>query len=176
MKQLTQNIFLVGLMGVGKTTVARRLARELKAAAIDVDALLHRQHGVIAKLLYKKVGEASFREYERIALRDAAKMGPAIISCSDGCVSTPQGRSDLQTLGFAIYLASSSDAAYSRIRSFKTRPLLAEGVDAHEIAQERIPQLEAVAQAIIEVEGKSTMRIVEEICHILDDRGLYGEQ
>ena len=72
---LKKNVFLVGFMGVGKTTVARRMARDMGVACVDVDAFLERKHGRSAAELFGELGEDALREleYEALVLSRVAK-------------------------------------------------------------------------------------------------------
>ncbi|WP_350455175.1 shikimate kinase [Slackia heliotrinireducens] len=173
--ELRDNVFLIGIMGAGKTTVARRLARDMHVAAIDVDAFMRRSYGKDATRIYKEVGERRFREIEIEMLKCCADLGPAIISCSEGVVATEEGRRVLAERGFAVLLETTCDGALDRIRSLRTRPLLATGTDAEEVAAERKPQLEASAQATVDVFDKSTGLVARNIEKMLKDEGIFKE-
>ena len=84
---LKKNVFLVGFMGVGKTPVARRMARDMGVACVDVDAFLERKHGKSAAELFGELGEDALRELEYEALVECANMGPSLISCGEGIVA-----------------------------------------------------------------------------------------
>ena len=92
MPTLKTNVFLVGIMGVGKTTIARRLARMLGVAAVDVDSYMRNMYHRDSSRLFKDMGEEKFRACEVHALAACADLGPAIVSCSEGAVATPEGR------------------------------------------------------------------------------------
>ncbi|MDO4442589.1 MAG: shikimate kinase, partial [Slackia sp.] len=143
---LTKNVFLVGFMGVGKTTVARRLARDLGVAAIDVDAYLHRKYGRDANQLFKQRGEKGLRRLEAEALAECAAMGPAVVSCGEGIVALPANRRILAEEGFSVLLESSMEGSLARVRSLRTRPLLAHGYDTDKLWRERKPFNDEVAR------------------------------
>lgn len=173
MPTLKTNVFLVGIMGVGKTTIARRLARMLGVAAVDVDSYMRNMYHRDSSRLFKDMGEEKFRACEVHALAACADLGPAIVSCSEGAVTTPEGRRILTERGFAIFLDSSCDGAMKRIRSLRTRPLLAQGGDAHSIMDARRPMLEEVACACVDVEGLSTTEACARVTAVLKGRGIY---
>ena len=171
--KLTKNVFLIGFMGVSKTTVARRLARDLGVASIDVDAYLHRKHGKDANQLYKQRGEKGLRRMEANALAECSSMGPAVISCGEGIVVSPKNRKLIAEEGFAVLLESSMEGSLSRVRSLRTRPLLASGCDTDQLWRERKPLYDQVAQAHIDVRDKSTAAVAAEVTAILKREGIY---
>lgn len=175
MGRLTRNVFLVGFMGVGKTTVARRLARDLGVASIDVDAYLQRKHGRDANRLYKQRGEQGLRRAEMKALAECAALGPAVISCGEGIVALPENRRLIAEKGFAVLLESSAEASVARIRSLRTRPLLAHGCDTEALWDERKPLYDEVAQVRIDVSEKGTAAAAAAIAAALKQRGVYVE-
>lgn len=170
---LKQNVFLVGYMGVGKTTVARRLARDLGVAAIDVDSFLQRKHGRDANRLFKQRGEKWLRCAEAKALSECAALGPAVISCGEGIVALPENRELLKTQGFTVLLESSMEGSLSRIKSMRTRPLLAQGCDTQALWDERKPLYDEVAQAHVDVSNKGTAAAAAAITVELKQRGIY---
>ena len=171
---LKRNVFLVGFMGVGKTTVARRLARDLGVVAIDVDSYLARKHGKDATQLFRQRGERALRGLEARALAECAALGPAVISCGEGIVATPEARELIKREGFAVMLESSEAASLGRIRSLRTRPLLAQGCDTSCLWNERKPLYEEVADALIDVRGKSTAAVAAELARMLVREGVYA--
>ena len=126
---LKKNVFLVGFMGVGKTTVARRMARDMGVACVDVDAFLERKHGKSAAELFGELGEDALRELEYEALVECANMGPSLISCGEGIVAFDKSRELLKRRGFAVMLESSEATSLGRIHNLSTRPLLAHDCD-----------------------------------------------
>ena len=126
---LKKNVFLVGFMGVGKTTVARRMARDMGVACVDVDAFLERKHGRSAAELFGELGENALRELEYEALVECANMGPSLISCGEGIVAYDKSREFLKRRGFAVMLESSEATSLGRIHNLSTRPLLAHDCD-----------------------------------------------
>lgn len=173
MGTLSRNIFLVGFMGVGKTTVARRLARDLGVAAIDVDSYLQRKCGKDANQLFKQRGEKELRRAESRAFVECCAMGPAVISCGEGIVVSPDNRAVLRQEGFTVLLESSAEGSLARVRSYKTRPLLASGCDTDKLWDDRKPLYEEVADVVVDVEDKSTGAVAQEIADILKTEGAY---
>ena len=173
MGTLTKNVFLIGFMGVGKTTLARRLARDLGVASIDVDAYLHRKHGKDANQLFKQRGERGLRRLEAAALAECCAMGPAIVSCGEGVVALPANRKLIVEEGFAVLLESSMEGSLARVRSLRTRPLLANGCDTDKLWRERKPLYDEVARVRIDVRGKGTAAVAAEVTAVLKREGVY---
>ncbi|MDO4590675.1 MAG: shikimate kinase [Slackia sp.] len=173
MAVLTKNVFLIGFMGVGKTTVARRLARDMGVASIDVDAYMHRKHGKDANQLFKQRGEKGLRRAEAQALAECASMGPAVISCGEGIVALARNRELIERTGFAVLLESSAASSLARVKSLRTRPLLAHGCDTDLLWDQRKPLYDAVACVTVDVRDKGTAAVACEIASLLQKRGIY---
>ncbi len=170
---LKKNVFLVGFMGVGKTTVARRMARDMGVACVDVDAYLERKHGKSAAELFGEHGEQKLRELEYEALSECADMGPAVISCGEGIVAYPKSRALLKRRGFAVMLESSEATSLGRIHNLSTRPLLAHDCDIEGLWEQRKPLYEDVARAKINVQGRSTGSVAGFVAKVLARAGVY---
>ena len=170
---LVKNVFLVGFMGVGKTTVARRLARDLRVTAIDVDSYLQRKHGLDVSELFEHHGEDGLRVLEAEALRECAAMGPAVISCGEGVVALEENRVLLANQGLTVLLESSAEESLERIRSLRTRPLLVQGCNADDLWNQRKPYYDEVAHATVDVAQMSTAAAVDRLESILVEQGAY---
>ncbi len=173
---LKKNVFLVGFMGVGKTTVARRMARDMGVPCVDVDAYLNRKHGKSAAELFGELGEGKLRELEYEALVECADMGPSIISCGEGIVANPKSRSLLKKRGFAVMLESSESTSLGRIHNLSTRPLLAHDCDIAGLWEARRPLYEEVARAKINVQGRSTASVAGFVAKVLARAGVYAPE
>jgi shikimate kinase len=117
------NVVLTGFMGAGKSTVGRHLARLLGVAFIDTDDEIEKAHGRIAAI-FRREGEAKFREYERDHLARAVARGPAVIAVGGGAVLDPGNRELIRRDGVIVHLAISAQAAHERIVRRTHRPLL----------------------------------------------------
>ncbi|MDD5807221.1 MAG: shikimate kinase [Eggerthellales bacterium] len=175
MGALNQNVFLIGFMGVGKTTVARRLARELGVAAIDVDSYLRRKCGFDASQYYRHYGEEALRRLEAEVLGECCKLGPAVISCGEGIVAASECRRILNDQGYCVLLESSAQESVSRIHSLRTRPLLASGCNTQELWEQRKPLYDQVANACVQVNDMSTYAAACAVMQLLKDRGVYQD-
>ncbi len=171
---LTQTVFFVGFMGAGKTSVARKLARNAGAASIDMDTLIERRCDMKVKELFAEMGESAFREMETEALRELAEGEPQLVSCGGGVVLSPVNREILKQGGFVVYLKVTAAEAASRISDLSTRPLFGDLEQAQRVIDERLPLYEEVADLTIDTAGRGTGAIAREAFHRLCDAGVFA--
>jgi shikimate kinase len=149
-------IALVGLMGAGKSAVARALGERLGAAVADLDAMAEAESGCSIAALFAREGEAAFRRLEGRVLRDALASGAGVLACGGGVVLDAANRALLAGCCDVAWLEVEPAVAAARIAAAAaTRPLLAAAGDepgalARRLADllaERQPLYEAVAAA-----------------------------
>ena len=119
------NIFLVGLMGAGKTTVGRLLARRLKLRFFDSDHEIEERCGVKIPLIFEIEGEAGFRAREEQAIAELTSMEGIVLATGGGAVLNADSRRRLSTRGSVIYLNARPDDRDERVRHDRNRPRLA---------------------------------------------------
>lgn len=120
----TSNIFLVGMMGAGKTTVGRQLAQRLGKSFVDTDQDIEQRTGVAVKVIFEIEGEAGFRKRESEALDRLTAMTDLVLATGGGAVLDAGNRQWLSERGFVIYLHAQPRDLWMRTRNDKTRPLL----------------------------------------------------
>ena len=118
------NIFLVGLMGAGKTTVGRALAKRLNKQFIDSDHEIEARTGASIPLIFEIEGEASFRQREAEVIRDLTAQENIVLATGGGAVLDPESRAYLKSRGTVIYLRASVNSILQRTSHDKSRPLL----------------------------------------------------
>ncbi len=120
----TSNIFLVGMMGAGKTTVGRQLAQRLGKSFVDADQDIEQRTGVAVKVIFEIEGEAGFRKRESEALDRLTAMSDLVLATGGGAVLDARNRQWLSERGYVIYLHAQARDLWMRTRNDKTRPLL----------------------------------------------------
>lgn len=118
------SIFLVGLPGSGKSTVGRQLARHLSLEFVDIDQHIEHELGCSIRTYFEREGEKAFRDVEQAAVAELVQRPGVVLSTGGGAVLRPANRDALKNNGWVVYLKSSPDALYRRLRHDKTRPLL----------------------------------------------------
>jgi len=142
------NVYLVGPMGSGKTTIGLRLAKKLNLEFFDNDHELEKQTGANVSLIFDLEGEEGFRKRETAMLRKLTSRKNVLVATGGGTILSPENRELLSQSGLVVYLRTSVRQQIRRLRRDKTRPLLQSG-DREEkltrLAQERNPLYEELA-------------------------------
>ena len=145
---------LVGLMGVGKSTVGRRLAKEMERPFADVDEQVELRAGRAIPAIFRNDGEDAFRRLEANVLAELVdRPHPLVVAAGGGAVSQAQNRAVLDERTFVVWLRASAGFVARRTDALH-RPLLAqdpEGTLAR-LMVERAPLYEQVADAVVDVE------------------------
>ncbi|HMX16232.1 MAG TPA: shikimate kinase [Rhodocyclaceae bacterium] len=120
----TRNIFLVGMMGAGKTTIGRQLARRLNKRFVDCDHEIEARTGVKVPVIFEIEGEAGFRQREAQIIESLTRETDLILATGGGAVLDPQNRRHLKERGIVFYLRVPPRILYERTRHDRNRPLL----------------------------------------------------
>ena len=164
------NIYLVGLMGVGKSTVGKKLASRMGVPFIDCDQELERRNGVTVTTIFDIEGEAGFRKRETRLLKEFVDKDMGIIATGGGVVTQEINRIMLKQKGRVIYLNASVDLLWSRLRYCKNRPLLETDNPKERLQMlfdQRDPLYREVADTIVDVGKGSALNTVRKIEHAL---------
>ena len=124
MDNMAGNIFLIGLMGAGKTTHGKQLAALLQRDFIDSDQLICQRTGVSISTIFELEGEGGFRKREAAIIDELTRRNSIILATGGGAVLSPDNRHWLHTRGTVIYLHATPEILYRRIQYDKNRPLL----------------------------------------------------
>ena len=119
-----KNIILVGLMGAGKSTVGKTLAKRRHMQFYDSDQLIEERTGVDIPTIFEIEGEEGFRDREQQAIADLADMNDAVIATGGGSLIREENREKITQSGIIVYLCASPEQLYARIRYDKNRPLM----------------------------------------------------
>jgi shikimate kinase len=165
---MSKAVVLIGPMGVGKTTIGKKLAKQLGKPFVDTDKEIVKQHGAIAKI-FEKSGEQHFRTLESEFLLEALS-SDSVVATGGGVVTQEQNREALKR-SFVIYLSTNGRHMASRLLAGR-RPLLKNGIaDWKRIYEERKPLYEQVASVEIETSSKALNYVVAEIVELVNSRG-----
>ena len=118
------NIYLVGLMGAGKTTVGRQLAKRLGRKFYDSDHEIVARTGVPIPTIFEIEGEDGFRRREALTIAELAEESGIVLATGGGAVIDPDTRRRLHDSGWTVYLNVPPVLLYERTRNDKNRPLL----------------------------------------------------
>ena len=167
METTSKNIVLVGPMGSGKTTVGRRLARELNQDFFDTDDEIIVKTGVTIDHIFDIEGEDGFRERESKILENLCQMSNIILATGGGIVILPKNRKILKNAGLVVYLSSSVDQLLRRTAKSKTRPLLENSTDRKktitELVEARDVYYREVASFVVDTTGKKLHEVINVI-------------
>jgi len=164
MQETSKRIVLVGPMGSGKTTVGRRLARELNQDFFDTDHEIVDKTGVSIDHIFDIEGEEGFRERESKILENLCQMSNIILATGGGIVILTKNRKILKNSGLVVYLYSSVEQLLSRTAKSKTRPLLENSADRKktitELLEARDVYYREVASITIDTTGKKLNEVI----------------
>jgi shikimate kinase len=160
------NIFLVGPMGAGKTTIGRRLADLRRMRFLDADHELEVRCGVEIAFIFEKEGEAGFRRREVQVLAALSQEHNIVLATGGGAVLEAENRRVLAERGFVVYLHASVEQQLARTARSDHRPLL-QNVDRRETLERllriRDPLYREIADLVIDTDGCNSRVLVQQI-------------
>ncbi|MAZ38678.1 MAG: shikimate kinase AroK [Legionellales bacterium] len=162
-----QNIFLIGAMGAGKTTIGKQLAQELGREFMDTDLVIESRTGVSLAWIFDVEGEQGFREREQKIIDELTQKSNIVLATGGGSVILAENRSNLSARGVVVYLKTTLEEQLARMEKDKKRPLLL-GVDdkaetLKELASERNTLYEEIADFVFRTDESSVKVIVDKI-------------
>ncbi|MES2015174.1 MAG: bifunctional shikimate kinase/3-dehydroquinate synthase AroKB [Pseudomonadota bacterium] len=161
-----ENVFLVGLMGAGKTTIGRILARKLGKRFIDSDHEIEARTGASIPWIFEIEGEASFRRREAEVIRDLTAQSGIVLATGGGAVLDPANRAYLQQRGRVIYLRANVSSIMLRTSHDKNRPLLQTADPRRkleELTAQREPLYREIADLVIDTGRPNVQSMVQTI-------------
>lgn len=171
------NIFFVGLMGAGKTTIGRLLAKHLNKTFYDTDHEIEKRTGVNIPLIFELEGEAGFRKREVAIIEELSQMQNIVLATGGGAILMQKNRENLKKNGTVIYLRANVHELWQRTRNDKNRPLLQTTNSREKLEQlfaERDPYYRDVATIIVDTGGQSVGTIVHHTEQLLSNRKIQG--
>ncbi len=167
-----RNIFLVGPMGAGKSTIGRELADKLHLEFFDSDQEIERRTGADIAWVFDLEGEEGFRKREETVIDDLSEMQGIVLATGGGSVISSQVRNRLSARGIVVYLETTIDKQVARTQRDRRRPLLQTSEDPRTVlenlAVERNPLYEEVADVIVQTDDQSAKVVANKIVERLD--------
>ncbi|MDO6460550.1 shikimate kinase AroK [Granulosicoccaceae sp. 1_MG-2023] len=168
-----ENIFLIGPMGAGKTTVGRALAKRLKREFFDSDKEIERQCGVNIPTIFDIEGEEGFRLREAKMIDELSARDGIVLATGGGAPMREENRKKLAERGIVIYLSVTLQEQFNRISHDKNRPLLKTDDPRgtlRRLMKERAPVYETLASIKINSTGRNMRYVIERILRFLRQR------
>lgn len=166
-------IFLVGMMGVGKTTIGRQLAAALGREFIDLDQAIEARCGVRIAIIFDIEGEAGFRRRETAALDEYTRRPGLVLATGGGAVLSEANRRMLSERGCVVYLRAGVDELYRRVARDRGRPMLRAEDPRQRIVDLlalREPLYESVADVTLDTGDQPISQVLRNLLALLPDR------
>ena len=170
---MSESVFLVGLPGSGKSTLGRQLARRMDCGFFDSDHVLEKRLGCSIREYFDQAGEQAFRDQEATAVDELTQLPGIVLSTGGGTVLRPANRAALHERGLVIYLKSTPEDLFRRLRHDKTRPLLQVEDPLgrlKELHRVRDPLYREVAHIVMETGRPSVTMLVNQIAMQMEQR------
>jgi len=172
---LEMMISLIGMPGCGKSTVGRQLARRLQLPFEDADVRIEQRIGCSIRSFFDHEGEARFREIESETLDELTRGPGGVLSTGGGAVLRPENRQILRDRTQVIYLRSTPEELYRRLRHDRNRPLLQVADPLRKLKElfgERDPLYRETAHFVLDTGRPSVSTLVNMICMQLELAGM----
>lgn len=166
-------LILVGMMGAGKTTVGRLLARRLKRRFLDTDEEIERRCGVRIPVIFDIEGEAGFRARETQMVAELCALDNVVIATGGGAVLAEENRRMIAACGVVVYLHARPPHLWQRVRHDRNRPLLATADPLKKLESlyaERDPLYREVADLVIDTGKQSVQTLAKDLLTRLDGK------
>ena len=161
-----QNIFLIGFMGAGKSTISAALQEIFAMEVVEMDQIIAKRNGMSISEIFETYGEPYFRNEETQLLVDIQSKKNVIVSCGGGVPMREVNVEAMRKSGKIVLLKAKPETILNRVKESHDRPLLENNKNVDFIAnlmEQRRAKYEAAADIVIETDGKSAVEICEEI-------------
>ncbi len=167
-----RNIFLIGPMGAGKSTIGREIADRLHLEFFDSDQEIERRTGADIAWVFDLEGEAGFRKREETVIEDLSEKQGIVLATGGGSVISTNVRNRLSARGIVVYLETTIDKQVARTQRDRRRPLLQTSEEPRTVlenlAVERNPLYEDIADVIVQTDDQSAKVVAHKIIEKLD--------
>lgn len=163
---MKKNIFLIGFMGAGKSTIAAELKKKLNMSLVEMDARIVEEQGMSINEIFEKYGESHFRDIESRLVADIKDEGNKIVSCGGGVVVREENVKCMKENGFIVFLSATPETIFNRVKDSNDRPILNGNMNVEYIKglmEKRRALYEGAADIKIDTDGKNVGEICAEI-------------
>lgn len=164
------NIFLIGFMGAGKSTISDYLKNALAMDVVEMDQCIVERQGMSISDIFETYGEEYFRELETNLLIEMQSQSNVVVSCGGGVPMRERNVAEMKKNGRVVLLTAKPETILERVKDNHDRPLLENNKNVSFIAdllEKRRAKYEAAADIVVETDGKSELEICEELIHRL---------
>ena len=167
-----RNIFLIGPMGAGKSTIGRQLAQMLGMEFMDSDSVIEERAGADIDWIFDVEGEAGFRKREERIINELTQGQGVVLSTGGGSILSKDNRNVLSARGIVIYLETTIDKQFERTQRDKKRPLLQNDdprKTLDELAKIRNPLYEEIADITLQTDDQAAKLVATNIIEMIDN-------
>ncbi|WP_157662629.1 shikimate kinase AroK [Sulfuriferula sp. AH1] len=178
MNNQNNNIYLVGLMGSGKTTVGKLLSKQLRRPFYDTDHEIVRRTGVTIPMIFEVEGEAGFRKREEQMIAELTRLDGVILATGGGAIISPANREQLKQHGTVVYLRGTVDELWQRTRHDRNRPLLQTQdpkARLRELYAQRDPLYREIADVIVDTGRQNVNVLVQQLVQYLTAKSVSAK-
>ena len=164
------NIFLIGFMGAGKSTISDYLKNALAMDVVEMDQCIVERQGMSISDIFETYGEEYFRELETNLLIEMQSRSNVVVSCGGGVPMRERNVAEMKKNGRVVLLTAKPETILERVKDNHDRPLLENNKNVSFIAdllEKRRAKYEAAADIVVETDGKNELEICEELIHRL---------
>ena len=166
-----RNIFLIGPMGAGKSTIGKHLAEQLHMEFLDSDQEIERRSGADISWIFDVEGEEGFRVREERVISDLSEQQGVVLATGGGAIKSRETRNKLSARGIVVYLETTIEKQLARTQRDKRRPLLQTDEPAREVlerlAQERSALYEEIADFVVQTDEQSAKIVANQIVKLI---------
>lgn len=167
-----RNVFLIGPMGAGKSTIGRQLAQMLNMDFLDSDAVIEERAGADIDWIFDIEGESGFRKREERVINELTQSQGLVLSTGGGSILSKENRNALSARGIVVYLETSVDKQFERTQRDKKRPLL-QTEDPYQVLQNlakiRNPLYEEIADIKLQTDEQTAKVVATQIIEMMDN-------
>lgn len=167
---MKSNIFLIGFMGAGKSTIARTLQKNHGMKLVEMDEQIEAEQGMKISEIFSAKGEEFFRQLETQLLVNLQQQENTVVSCGGGVPMRECNIEAMRKSGTIVYLSARPETIYNRVKNVHTRPLLEGNMNIPyitELMNKRLPKYLEAADLTVEVDGKKKAEICTEILDLI---------